>query len=113
MTPTQRDGDGDATVDGSIPEAEVRMVEGTYEKTTAREEASEEFEVKIGLAATQRSVLSQLLFIAVLGLISSTTVVKDAMKKLLCADDLALVANGKQELHETMEEWNFFLPNTG
>ena len=36
-----------------VPEAEVRMVEGTYEKTTARvvvgEGASEEFEVKIGL----------------------------------------------------------------
>ena len=34
-----------------VPEAEVRMVEGTYEKTTARvvvgEGASEEFEVKI------------------------------------------------------------------
>ena len=36
-----------------VPEAEVRMVEGTYEKTTARvvvgEGASEEFEVKIRL----------------------------------------------------------------
>ena len=82
-----------------VPEAEVRMVEGTYEKTTARvvvgEGASEEFEVKIGLR--QGSVLSPLLFIAVLDLISSKTVVKD---------DLALVANGKQELQETMEEWN-------
>ena len=89
-----------------VPEAEVRMVEGTYEKTTARvvvgEGASEEFEVKIG--QRQGSVLSPLLFIAVLGLISSKTVVKDAMKKLLYADDLALVANGKQELQETMEE---------
>ena len=28
------------------------------------------------------------------------------MKKLLYADDLALVANDKQELQETMEEWN-------
>ena len=36
-----------------VPEAEVRTVEGMYEKTTAivvvREGASEEFEVKIGL----------------------------------------------------------------
>ena len=32
--------------------------------------------------------------------------VKDVTKKLLYADDLALVANGKQELQETMEEWN-------
>ena len=115
MTPTQRDGDGDATVDGSIPEAEVRMVEGTYEKTTARvvvgEKASEEFEVKIGLR--QGSVLSPLLFTAVLDLISRTTMVKDAMKKLLYADDMALVANGKQELQETMEEWNFFFTKHG
>ena len=51
-------------------------------------------------------MLSPLLFIAVLDLISSKTVVKDAMKKLLYADDLALVANGKHELQETMEEWN-------
>ena len=91
-----------------VPEAEMRMVEGTNENTTARvvvgEGASEEFEVKIGLR--QGSVLSPLLFIAVLDLISSKTVVKDATKKLLYADNLALVANGKQELQETMEEWN-------
>ena len=34
---------------------------------------------------------------------------KNAMEKRLYADDLALVANGKQELQElqeTMEEWN-------
>ena len=68
------------------------------------EGASEEFEVNIGLR--QGSMLSPLLFIAVLDLISRKTVVKDAMKKLLYADDLALVANGKQELHETPEEWN-------
>ena len=51
-------------------------------------------------------MLSPLLFIAVLDLIGRKTVVKDAMKKRLYADDLALVTNGKQELHDTMEEWN-------
>ena len=80
------------------------MVEGTYEKTTARvvvgEGASEEFDVKIGLRQ------GSMLFIAVLDLISRKTVVKDAMKKLLYADDLAMVANGKQELHGILEEWN-------
>ena len=91
-----------------VPEAEVRMAAGTYEKTTARvvvgEGASEEFDVKIGLR--KGTVLGPLLSIAVLDLIRRKTVVKDAMKKLLYADDLALVANGKQELQETMEEWN-------
>ncbi len=52
------------------------MVEGMYEKTTARvvvgEGSSEEFEVKIGLR--QGSVLSPLLFISVLDLISRNTV---------------------------------------
>ena len=51
-------------------------------------------------------MLSPLLFIAVLDLISRKTVAKDAMKKLLYADDLASVANGKHELQETLKEWN-------
>ena len=51
-------------------------------------------------------MLSPLLFIAVLYLISRKTVMKDAMKKLLYADDLALVAYGTHELHYTLEEWN-------
>ena len=62
------------------------------------------FEVKIGLR--HGSVLSQLLFIAVLDLISRKTVMKHAMRKLLYADDLALVAYCNQELQVTMEEWN-------
>ena len=65
------------------------------------EGASEEFDVKIGLR--QGSMLSLLLFI-LLELISRKTVMKDAMKKLLYADDLVLVVNGKQELQETLEE---------
>ena len=91
-----------------VPEAEVKMVEGMYEKTTARvvvgEGAADAFEVKIGLK--QGSVLNPLLFISVglLGLISRKTVMKDAMKKLPYADDLALVANGKQGIQETLEE---------
>ena len=94
-----------------VPEAEVRMVEGTYEKTTARvvvgEGSSEQFEVQIELRqAWQDSVLRPLLFKAVVDLIIRKTVMKDAMEKLLYADDLALVVNGKPELHETLEEWN-------
>ena len=60
---------------------EVRMVEGMSEKTTARvmlaEGASEEFEVKIGLR--QGTVLSTLIFTAVLDLIIRNTVMKDCL----------------------------------
>ena len=98
-----------------VPEAEVRMVEGTCQKTTARvvvgEGSSEEFEVKIGLR--QGSVLCPLLFTALLDLISRKTVTKDAMKKLLYEDDLALVANGKQALQESLESGTGCLPDTG
>ena len=42
-----------------VPEAEVRMVEGMYEKTTARvvveEGASEEFEINVGLRQGSRT----------------------------------------------------------
>ena len=67
------------------------------------EGASEEFEVKIRL---RQGVLNPLLFIAVMDRISRKTVMTDATKKFLYADDLALVANDKQELQETQEEWN-------
>ena len=49
-------------------------------------------------------MLSPLLsiIIAVLDLTNRKTIMKDAMNNLLYADDLVLVANGKQELHETL-----------
>ena len=65
------------------------------------EVALDEFDVKI--RQRRRSVLSPLLsIIAVLDLTSKKTTMKDAMSKLLYADDLVLAANGKQELQETL-----------
>ena len=78
------------------------MGEGMYEKTTARvvvgEGASEEF---LGQDWTQTG--KRALFIAVMGLSSRKTVMKDAMKKLLYADDL-LLANDKQDLIGAVEQ---------
>ena len=65
------------------------------------EVALDEFDVKI--RQRRRSVLSPLLsIIAVLDLTSKKTIMKDAVSKLLYADDLVLAANGKQELQETL-----------
>ena len=65
------------------------------------EVALDEFDVKI--RQRRRSVLSPLLsIVAVLDLTSKKTIMKDAMNKLLYADDLVLAANGKQELQETL-----------
>ena len=72
-----------------------------YEKTTSGvvvgEGAPEEFEVNIRLRLG--SVLSPLLFMAVLDLISRKAHGNSSMQ-------LALVANGQHELQETLEEWN-------
>ena len=57
------------------------------------EVALDEFDVKI--RQRRRSVLSPLLsIIAVLYLTSKKTIMKDAMSKLLYADDLVFAANG-------------------
>ena len=63
------------------------MVEGTYEKTTWWEKE------------LRRSLMSRFDC-------GRKTVMKDAIKKLLYAVDLTLVANGKQELQEPLEEWS-------
>ena len=97
-------------------EAEVRMVEGKYKETTARvlvgAGASEELDVKIGLR--QGSVLSPLVFIAVLDLISRKTVMKiDAMRKLLYVDDMALVRMANMSYRRHWRSGMGCLPDTG
>ena len=90
-----------------MPEADVRMVEATYEQTNGRviigTGMSEQFRVNVGLR--QGSALSPLLFIVVMELISRKVSMKDIRRKLLFADDLAIVAEDKEELNESLEEW--------
>ena len=90
-----------------VPEAEARMVKAMYERTRRRvvvgSGLSEEFPVNIGLR--QGSALSPLLFIMVMELISRKISTKDVLKKVMYADDLAMIADSKQELQEVLEEW--------
>ena len=91
-----------------VPEAEARMVEAMYERTKGRvvvgSGLSEEFPVNIGLR--QGSVLSPLLFFRMMELISRKISMKDVLRKMMCADDLAIIAENKQELQEVLKEWN-------
>ena len=63
---------------------------------------SEEFPVN-GLR--QGSALSPLLFIMVMALISRKISTKDILRKMMYADDLAIIAESKQDLQEVLEEW--------
>ena len=82
------------------------MVDATYEQTNGRVTIgagmSEQFSVNIGLI--QGSALSPPLFIVVMELISRKVYTKDTSSKLLYADDLAIVAEDKEELNESLEE---------
>ena len=85
-----------------VPEAEVRMVEGTYEETKGRVVCGrgilEEFRVDVCLR--QESALSQLLFIEVAEVISRKVSTRDILRKLLYANDLAVVADSEADLQE-------------
>ena len=77
-----------------------------YERTKGRSVVgsglSEKFPVNIGLR--QGSALSLLLFIMVMELIRKIST-KDVLRKMMYADDLAMIAESKQELQEVLEEW--------
>ena len=65
-------------------------------------EISEQFGVGVG----QGSALSPQLFIMVMSLISGKVYEQEELKKILYADDLAMVADKKEDLQKTLEEWN-------
>ena len=90
------------------PESEVEMVEAMYENITGRvvvgSGMSNEFQVNIGLR--QGSALSPVLFILVMELINRKISTTDALKKIMYADDLVIVAEHGEELQGALEEWN-------
>ena len=90
------------------PEPEVKMVEAMYENTTGRvvvgSRMSNEFQVNIGLR--HDSALSPLLLILVTELIIRMISTRDALKKIMYAYNLVVVAEHRGELQDTLEEWN-------
>ena len=72
---------------------------------------SNQFQVNIGLR--QDSALSPLLFILVMELISRKISTTDAMKKIMYADDLVIVAEHREELQGALEEWNEIIKKHG
>ena len=89
-------------------EAEVRMVEEMYKETTVvvrvEGKISEQFGVGVGLR--QGSALSPQLFIMVMNLISGKVSEQEELEKILHADDLAVVADNKDDLQKTLQEWS-------
>ena len=90
-----------------VPEAEAKMVEAMHERTKGRvvvgSGLSEEFPVNSGLR--KGSALSPLPFIMVMELINRKINTKDVLRKIMYADDLAIIAESNQELQEVLEEW--------
>ena len=76
-----------------VPENKRRVV--------VRYGLSEEFKVNIGL----RQGNDPLLFIMVVALISRKFSKKDVLRKGMYANDLAMIADKKQELQEVLQEW--------
>ena len=91
-----------------VGEAEVRMVEEMYKETTVvvrvEGETLQQFGVGVGLR--QGSALSPLFFIMVMNLISGNVSEQEELKKILYADDLAVVTDNIEALQKTLQEWS-------
>ena len=80
------------------------MVEEMYKKTTVvvrvDGETSEQFAMGVGFR--QGCALSPLRFIKVMNLISRKVSEQEGLKKIMYADDLAVVADNKEDLQKTL-----------
>ena len=90
-------------------------MEETYEDTKARVVYAPGVsgESKVNVAMTQGSALSPLLFIAIVELISRKICTKDIHRKLLFADDLAVLADEEANLQEQLIEWKYMFSRHG
>ena len=73
-------------------------IRGTKGRVLCGPGMSGEFKLNVGLR--QRSAVSPMLFVAVVELISRKIGTKDILRKILYADDLAIVAVGEVQLIE-------------
>ena len=87
-----------------VPEAEGRMVEVMNERTKGRvvvvSGLLEEFPVNISLR--QGSDLNPLLFIMVVEITSRKISTKDVLRNMMYADDLAIIAESKQDRQQVL-----------
>ena len=72
---------------------------------------SGEFKVNVGLR--EESTLSPLMYIAAVDLISRTIDKNDIIGKILYADYLAVVADGKADLQEQVIDWKGYFSRHG
>ena len=89
-----------------VPLAEVRSVEGMYKGMKGIVLVGpwmSEFSMNIGLR--QRSALSPLMFIMVMELVRRKINVRSILGRMLCADDLVVVVENRQETQEALGEW--------
>ena len=83
-----------------VSEAEARIMEAMYD-----------FPVNIGLR--QGSALSPLLLIMVMKIINRKISTKEILRKMMYADDLAIISESKQDLLEVLEEWMWIFEKHG
>jgi hypothetical protein len=97
-------------VEEKLVQTVMRLYEGARTRVRVDSEVSEPFEVKVGVH--QGSVLSPLLFVAVMDVLGEG-VRRGLLFELLYADDLVIMAESLQELEGKYIEWKNTLESKG